>query len=66
MLVCYIGTCHTVAVSEIVAVQELDVENGATKDDGRWQKMLQKPLEAYPYAFTGMEMTGVTCWLLLS
>ncbi|XP_067091031.1 ceramide kinase isoform X2 [Osmerus mordax] len=46
------GTCHTVAVSEIVAVRELDVENGATKDDGRWQKMPQKPLEAYPYAFT--------------
>uniref|UniRef100_A0A3P8YNB1 DAGKc domain-containing protein n=1 Tax=Esox lucius TaxID=8010 RepID=A0A3P8YNB1_ESOLU len=46
-----IGTSHSVSVSEILAVQELDLESG-TKDDGRWQKMSQKPTEAYPYAFT--------------
>ncbi|XP_035593711.1 ceramide kinase-like isoform X1 [Oncorhynchus keta] len=46
-----VGTSHSVSVSEIVAVRELDV-GGGTNDDGRWQKMPQKLTEAYPYAFT--------------
>ncbi|CAB1331619.1 unnamed protein product [Coregonus sp. 'balchen'] len=45
------STSHSVSVSEILAVRELDVDGG-TKDDGRWQKMPQKLTEAYPYAFT--------------
>ncbi|XP_071260684.1 ceramide kinase-like isoform X2 [Salvelinus alpinus] len=45
-----VGTSHSVSVSEILAVRELDVDGG-TKD-GRWQKMTQKLTEAYPYAFT--------------
>lgn len=47
-----VGAHHTVPVSEIVAVRELDVDDGRTKDDGSWQKMHQKPMETYPYAFT--------------
>ncbi|KAG7454409.1 hypothetical protein MATL_G00259410 [Megalops atlanticus] len=42
---------YSVPVSEIVAVRETEVDS-RTKDDGRWQKMSQKPSEAYPYAFT--------------
>ncbi|KAM6973596.1 ceramide kinase-like [Aplochiton taeniatus] len=43
---------HSVPVSEILAVRELDVDSSGTKDDGRWQKMSQKTTEPYPCAFT--------------
>ncbi|KAL0968004.1 hypothetical protein UPYG_G00260890 [Umbra pygmaea] len=42
---------HSVRVSEVLAVGELDLDSGM-KEDGRWQKMPQKPTEAYPHAFT--------------
>nr|XP_015208160.1 PREDICTED: ceramide kinase isoform X1 [Lepisosteus oculatus] len=43
---------HCVPVSEIIAVQETEVDNIQTKDEGKWQKMSQKTVETYPYAFT--------------
>lgn len=47
-----VGTCHTVPVSEIIAVRECEGDVSRTRDEGRWQKMSQKPPETYPYAFT--------------
>ncbi|KAJ8392027.1 hypothetical protein AAFF_G00083370 [Aldrovandia affinis] len=41
---------YCVPVSEILAVRE--TVDSRTKDHGRWQKMSQKPTEAYPYTFT--------------
>ncbi|KAJ7997636.1 hypothetical protein DPEC_G00214190 [Dallia pectoralis] len=46
-----VGSSRIVSVPEILAVWEIDLHSG-TKDDGRWQKMSQKPTEAYPLAFT--------------
>ncbi|XP_061109014.1 ceramide kinase-like isoform X1 [Conger conger] len=42
---------YCVPVAEIVAVRETEVDS-RTKDEGRWQKMSQKPTEGCPYAFT--------------
>ncbi|XP_071765884.2 ceramide kinase-like isoform X2 [Centroberyx gerrardi] len=47
------GVCHSVPVSEIIAVRELEVENSSRpKNDGRWQKMPQKAAEVHQHAFT--------------
>ncbi|XP_064198068.1 ceramide kinase-like [Anguilla rostrata] len=42
---------YCVPVPEIVAVREAEADS-RTKDEGRWQKLSQKPTEGYPCAFT--------------
>ncbi|KAM4618532.1 ceramide kinase-like isoform 1-T1 [Polymixia lowei] len=60
-----LSVCHSVPVSEIIAVRELDVDNSSgPKNDGRWQKMSQKPTDIYLHAFTVsyVERTGQHRW----
>ncbi|XP_029908952.1 ceramide kinase-like isoform X2 [Myripristis murdjan] len=44
--------CHSVAVSEIVAVTQGDAASGRHRNDGRWQKMSPRTEEVQEHSFT--------------
>ncbi|XP_030621216.1 ceramide kinase-like [Chanos chanos] len=57
------GSFKCIPVSEIIAVQETEVDAGS-KDDGKWQKMSLKANESYPFGFTVsyVERASRHCW----
>lgn len=51
--VCMSGVCHSVPVSEIIAVREEEEEN---RGDGSWKKIKEREGKDCGQAFTGNEV----------